>query len=772
MELDRVKLLKDAYMQEATRPDGSKSTLGEYMRLCLDGGLDLVTSKDLVVFDDDNEMAHAVCINEDMKSQASYPVKIISTEYSIIQQIETIMSQENFEKFLENGFFNISAEKKQAMIKWTRGIRNQAQQPLEAEPYFNTNPTIIPMAHSKIERDEVIIPTATVTGADGTVRRYKSVKDMMTDLKDGDNIKLNTNLAMGEETIDINNGGSVTLDLGGYRIDSTDGTAIKVTNGTLTVTNGEIVASGEAFRVDTREGGTAEIVLGDDVKVYSYNDCCIFMRGSNTTVTTSADLESKGVYAAVQGNGNDSGSVINVNGGSITGPMAIYHPQNGTLNINGGTFNGKSPLYIKAGEVNITDGKFVATGDAAPYVYNKSGGNMTGDAVVIDFCEYPGGMPKVNITGGEFTSLNAKAYETYYKEGNKNPEVAAENVKISGGVFDSKPYNENIVEGMSAIYNDITDRYTVDATPPTVIVGADGTTREYATAKEALADLQEGDIVTLKTDLALTAEETIELTNGANATIDLGGNTIEAGHRAFTVNNGALKISNGNIHSKDITFYLGAADGASVELTLDADVNIESDGMCCVFTKGPNTITTAANLSISGGYAAIQGNGNDLSEATINIIGGKIESDDTTVYLPSNATVNIFEGEIIGATGIYIKSGKLNIIGGKISGIGEALEYNYNNNGSSPTGDALVIDYCGYPAGDPKVTITGGELYSANSKAYETYDKEGNKNPEAYVGNLIISGGIFNTEPYAADIAEGSVIEHDPNANTYTVIPV
>lgn len=164
MTLDQLKLIRDSYMVEAKRPDGRKSTRGEYMKLSLDGGIDLITSKDLVVFDDANEIAHAVCINEDMRSQASFPVKIISSEYAMIQQVECIMSQKNFEDFLNEGFLNgiISEEKKNAMIKWTRHIRNQAQQPLEAEPYFNTDPTIIPIADSVIKRDDDITEEETI----------------------------------------------------------------------------------------------------------------------------------------------------------------------------------------------------------------------------------------------------------------------------------------------------------------------------------------------------------------------------------------------------------------------------------------------------------------------------------------------------------------------------------------------------------------------------------------------------------------------------------
>lgn len=156
MTLDQFKSLKDSYLARAKRPDGRESTRGEYIRLCLDGGVDLVTSKDLVVFDDEHQIVHAVCINEDMRSQSSFPVKIISSEYAIIQQVETIMSQQNFEDFLKEGYMKdiLSDAKKEAMIKWTRNIKNQAQQPMEAEPYFNSSPKVIPKAESMIKRED------------------------------------------------------------------------------------------------------------------------------------------------------------------------------------------------------------------------------------------------------------------------------------------------------------------------------------------------------------------------------------------------------------------------------------------------------------------------------------------------------------------------------------------------------------------------------------------------------------------------------------------
>ena len=158
MTVEQLKIIRDSYMVETTRSDGKTSTRAEYMKISLDGGIDVVTSKDLVVFDDENEIVHAVCINEDMRTQSMFPVKLISSDYSMIQQVEGIMSQKDFEEFLEEGYINslISNDKKELMIKWTRAIKNQAQQPIDTEPFFKKEdePIIIPKGETLIKRKE------------------------------------------------------------------------------------------------------------------------------------------------------------------------------------------------------------------------------------------------------------------------------------------------------------------------------------------------------------------------------------------------------------------------------------------------------------------------------------------------------------------------------------------------------------------------------------------------------------------------------------------
>lgn len=160
MNVDQIKILRESYNVEAERPDGRKSTLGEYIRFITDCNLEFVTSKDLVLCDDTNSMVHCVCVNEDPYTQASFPAKIISAAYEDVHAIESIMSRENFEKFLESGYFNNiegwSDAKKEFMLKWIQGVRIQAQQPVRPTPFYTEQAGVISMPSMPMKREDGI----------------------------------------------------------------------------------------------------------------------------------------------------------------------------------------------------------------------------------------------------------------------------------------------------------------------------------------------------------------------------------------------------------------------------------------------------------------------------------------------------------------------------------------------------------------------------------------------------------------------------------------
>ena len=158
------------------------------------------------------------------------------------------------------------------------------------------------------------------------------------------------------------------------------------------------------------------------------------------------------------------------------------------------------------------------------------------------------------------------------------------------------------------------------------------------------------------------------------------------------------------------------------ESTINGQLIVWGDGELGQAGCKTPTVTVLGTITNSGD-AAISTNGNDKSGAKIIIgEGAKISSDDIAIYLPSgNLTVN--GGEITGATAIYQKSGSLEINGGSITGNGAKADYNFNGNGANATGDAIVVESCGYPNGTPTATINGGTLTSASGLQVGYYEK-------------------------------------------------
>ena len=325
---------------------------------------------------------------------------------------------------------------------------------------------------------------AYVVSTDGqTKTAYATLLSAFNAAQDGDTIYLNSDYStnnIGKMTLNADK--KITLDLNGstasltanYRVDAF-GALFTVKKGTLTVTDskatGGIVASGtnaRAFNVDgTANTAATEAVLtiGEGVSVSSAADCCVTIFGK-ATLNTAGDLSSPANFA-IAGNGtaNNAGTVINITGGTITGDeVAVYHPQNGTLNISDGTITGDTAIYQKSGTLNITGGTITGNGAAAEYTYNGSGANATGDALVIDNCGYPGGVPTATISGGTFTSTNANAVGSYYYAEKANAAITG---FITGGTF-SSDVSAYVANGYAATENSQTG-WTVSAEKIAVI---------------------------------------------------------------------------------------------------------------------------------------------------------------------------------------------------------------------------------------------------------------------------------------------------------------
>lgn len=234
-------------------------------------------------------------------------------------------------------------------------------------------------------------------------------------------------------TVNVNNG---TIKGGGE-------SGIKTQSGTITVSGGTITG-GTVGILDYANAKAATIIVSGGIISTTgtgTDSAAISLQDNNSKLTVSGNAQLNGGHAgivvfreatvevnggAISGNsfgitGNGStglgGYTIVVNDGTITGTIGIYHPNAGKVTITGGTISGTTGIYQKSGTLNITGGTITGTGIKADYSYNGNGANSTGDALVIDSCNYPGGAPTVSISGGSFKSTNNQAVGGYTYNG-------------------------------------------------------------------------------------------------------------------------------------------------------------------------------------------------------------------------------------------------------------------------------------------------------------------------------------------------------------------
>lgn len=268
--------------------------------------------------------------------------------------------------------------------------------------------------------------------------KVTTAQDLQTALNKGGNVDIQAPITL-EEDLEVTE--NTILDLNNQTLTTGDKTITVAEGKILTIQNSASLARSASEPSITGSGdiitasNNSTIIIGEGVNLTSTDNCCVFVPYgvSGVTITTAANLTSQGDYAAIQANGNATDVTVNVIGGTISSKCeGVYFPCTTNLNISGGTITGTTAVYHKSGNLTISGGALKATGAKTDYVHNGNGCNATGDALVIEACDYPGGVPVVSITGGEFISENAKAIG-YYKQ--STDYKLANEFFITGGTF-------------------------------------------------------------------------------------------------------------------------------------------------------------------------------------------------------------------------------------------------------------------------------------------------------------------------------------------------
>ena len=304
--------------------------------------------------------------------------------------------------------------------------------------------------------------TSTDIEAMNTTRNisYPSLAAAVKDAVDGDLIVLLRDIVSDGNFKYIFVNSKITIDFNGKKMDirnHNDDIFWIYSNGDLTLDNAVIDATGEWPLTTFRNGG--RLTLNDGTFNIAWN-------GRNykpmaiVTCIPPAGNDEKPNYLIVNGgkfNGAESAycissngtkgyySEITLNGPDMTG--AIYFPSAGILNINGGRYvNDGSVISQKSGTLNISDGYFEALSGNGRWAHNGSGTYYTGNAILVEACDYPGGEPVVNITGGEFVGAPANPDKDYVSDpimliNWKNPKTSKQYM-VSKNIVPSVEYTE------------------------------------------------------------------------------------------------------------------------------------------------------------------------------------------------------------------------------------------------------------------------------------------------------------------------------------------
>lgn len=225
----------------------------------------------------------------------------------------------------------------------------------------------------------------------------------------------------------------LTIDLNGFSIIDNDCSYETINlRGEHTITikdsstdkTGKITGKNESYTVLIQGNGTTFILESGIIENISENGAGICAIGDSyhlsedTTITINGgEVVTNDGFAIVDNGQYSTNNTININGGEIeSNGVAIYHPASGTMTLNGGTISGNTGIYIRSGKLVVPEDSTIkvrAIGEKHGHGTTTGAAYNTGDAIVIDVSDYPGGNPTADIRNGAFYSLHSFAIASY-----------------------------------------------------------------------------------------------------------------------------------------------------------------------------------------------------------------------------------------------------------------------------------------------------------------------------------------------------------------------
>ena len=250
-----------------------------------------------------------------------------------------------------------------------------------------------------------------------------------------------------EESLYYGIAADITIDLNGHRMASDDGNDLFLVydGGKLTI-NGTTTGSQFHGRINvgSNAGSDGTLILNGGTYTCASGNTCIHVHGESDA------------------------SEVTLNGVILSSPddNGVQFNGYGTFTVTDATITGGTGIYIKSGVLTITNSTVTGTLTPQNYSYYGNGAYPTGDGIVVDACNYPGGAPTINIISGTFTGTKG-AVGSYNYQGTSEPAIGG----IQGGSFSSRVPSDLCAPGLvPSEENPETHMYTVEPKEPICII--------------------------------------------------------------------------------------------------------------------------------------------------------------------------------------------------------------------------------------------------------------------------------------------------------------
>lgn len=590
------------------------------------------------------------------------------------------------------------------------------------------------------------------------------------------------------ETITINTGKNITLDLNNHNLSSSTGDAI-VNKGTLTIKGkGQVstTASGSAAianfpdAVANVNGGTytsSEWYVIKNLGTMTINGAVTVKKPNDSQNTASLIdngwVSSTDTVAGVQVSAQSDKANLTIKSGNFEGKSGanscsvVKNDDYGTLKIFGGTFDStannntnNSTTILNWNVAEISGGNFTGkypisngayTGNADKGQLTISGGTFTGTQSMFGYCMGGNGVGEMTISGGSFTAPQIGDFTGKYT------------LSISGGTFSFDPITY-LATGYTAKPSN--SKYLVVPTEEANAVAQIGNTY-YNTLADAVADASNSSKDTIKLLRNTPLNSTVSISKPV--VLDLGGYVLNGAGTLLDLY-GDVTLQNGTIETT------GAGTGAvwvnqTAKLTVNNDVlmnTTQASSFAIAYWRDCTTAEVTFRGKITGGNG-ITVNGlitGTTTENKLTVDGATINVGGHGIYQAGNATTALNNSAITGATGIEIRAGKLNVDNSTITGNG-TFKCEANDNGTTTDGVGIAIAQ--HTTKLPiNVTISGGTI-SGTYAVYESNPQDNNDDSIAKV-KLSITDGNFNGSTaavYSQDVKDfitGGLFTTDPTA--------